>query len=194
MTGNWLRQALTDKRKECPMTEEQQEHTQELPSRSAPYIMAEDVGEETDLSLLLQQTVSDVTEHMSEEEKASYIANLFAGEKLDQNTQLFTHVIPQISPSLTVTNYKPDQAMREASLARESQWMSGDGEISYLASNTLEVYLGTPEHPLEIPQALQHIRQLSESTVLTSRILLGLWNSRRRNAHVSKGDSVAVLL
>ncbi|GCE23315.1 hypothetical protein [Dictyobacter kobayashii] len=71
---------------------------------------------------------------------------------------------------------------------------AGDGEISYLASNTLEVYLGTPERPLEIPQALKQIRQLSESTVLTARIVLGLWNIRRHNDRVSKNGSVAILL
>src|SRR5450755_2300597 len=41
---------------------------------------------------------------------------------------------------------------------------------------------------------MRHIRQLSESTVLTARILLGLWNTRRNNHRVSRNGSVAVLL
>jgi hypothetical protein len=56
------------------------------------------------------------------------------------------------------------------------------------------VYLGSREQPLELGQALRRIRQLSESTVLTARILLGLWNMRRHNHRVSKNGSVAVLL
>jgi hypothetical protein len=104
-------------------------------------------------------------------------------------------VTPEVLSSMAVTNYRPDQAMREASLAQKDQWKPGiGGELLYLASNTLEVYLGTRERPLELPQALKQIRQLSESTVLTGRILLGLWNIRRYNHRVSKNGSVAVLL
>lgn len=149
---------------------------------------------ESEISMLLQKTLSDVTEHMDEQDRADFIARLFEeGANLSQES-LLANVTVQVTKSLTVPNYKPDQAVREASLARENRWAVGDSGVIYMASNALEVYLGTPEHPLELPHALQQIRQLSESTVLTARILLGLWNSRRRNAHVSKGDSVAVLL
>lgn len=149
---------------------------------------------ESELSILLQKTISDVTENMGEQDRANFISRIFEeGGNLSQES-LLANVTTQVTKSITVPNYKPDQAVREASLARKNKWIPVGAGVVYTASNALEVYLGTPEHPLELPQALQQIRQLSESTVLTARILLGLWNSRRRNAHVSKGDSVAILL
>jgi hypothetical protein len=147
------------------------------------------------LSTLLGQALSDAVEGMSEEEATAYIASLFEEGEVDTEHSLFTYVTPEVTSSMAVTNYRPDQAVREASLAQKDQWKPGsDGELFYLASNALEVYLGTREHPLELPQAFKQIRQLSESTVLTGRILLGLWNIRRYNHRVSKNGSVAVLL
>ncbi len=150
---------------------------------------------DSDLSTLLDEALSDALEGMSEEEATAYIASLFAGGEVDTEHSLFAYVTPEVTNSMAVTNYRPDQAMREASLAQKEQWKPGsDGELFYLASNALEVYLGTRERPLELPQALKQIRRLSESTVLTGRILLGLWNIRRYNHRVSKNGSVAVLL
>ena len=151
--------------------------------------------QDSDLSTLLDQALSDAVEGMSEEEATAYIASLFEQGELDSEHSLFAYVTPEVTSSMAVTNYRPDQAVREASLAQKDQWKAGlDGELFYLASNALEVYLGTREHPLELPQALKQIRRLSESTVLTGRILLGLWNIRRYNHRVSKNGSVAVLL
>jgi hypothetical protein len=151
--------------------------------------------QDSDLSTLLDQTLSDAMEGMSEEEATAYIASFFEQGEFDSEHSLFAYVAPEVTSSMAVTSYRPDQAMREASLAQKDQWKAGlDGELFYLASNALEVYLGTREHPLELPQALKQIRRLSESTVLTGRILLGLWNIRRYNHRVSKNGSVAVLL
>lgn len=147
-----------------------------------------------DLSTLFEQTFSDITDYMTEEEATEYLASILEGGEIENENTLFENIIPYVSDNLKITNYRPDQAVREASLAQKNMWRPGDGEISYLASNTLEVYLGTPEHPLEIPQALKQIRRLSESTVLTARIVLGLWNIRRHNDRISKNGSVAVLL
>src|SRR5947209_7521597 len=149
---------------------------------------------ESELSSLIELSISDLVGSMSEEEARSYVAGLFEGGEIDTEHSLFAHVTPQLTPTMTVTDYRPDQAVREASLARKEQWRPKEGEISYHASNALEVYLGTPERPLELPQALKQIRQLNDSTVLTARILLGLWNTRRHNNRVSKNGSVAVLL
>jgi hypothetical protein len=150
---------------------------------------------DSDLSTLFDQALSDVVEGMSEEEATAYIASLFAEGDVDTEHSLFAYVTPEVTGSMAVTNYRPDQAVREASLAQKDRWKPGvEGELFYLASNALEVYLGTRERPLELPQALKQIRQLSESTVLTGRILLGLWNIRRYNHRVSKNGSVAVLL
>lgn len=168
------------------MDEEHKEGA-ELPERTR--------DQDSDLSTLLDQALSDAVEGMSEEEATAYIASLFEEGEVDSEHSLFAYVTPEVTSSMAVTNYRPDQAVREASLAQKDQWKPGsDGELFYLASNALEVYLGTREHPLELPQAFKQIRQLSESTVLTGRILLGLWNIRRHNARVSKNGSVAVLL
>ncbi len=151
--------------------------------------------QDSDLSMLLDQTLSEAMEGMSEEEATAYIASFFDQGEFESEHSLFAYVTPEVTSSMTVTSYRPDQAMREASLAQKDQWKAGlDGELFYLASNALEIYLGTREHPLELPQALKQIRRLSESTVLTGRILLGLWNIRRYNHRVSKNGSVAVLL
>ncbi len=148
--------------------------------------------EESDLSGLLTDTLSDLVASMNGEQAEALLATLFEGGEID--TSLFAHITPQVLPTMAVTDYRPDQAVREASLAKKEQWRPGPGEISYRASNALEVYLGTAERPLDLPQAMKHIRQLSESTVLTARILLGLWNTRRNNNQVSRNGSVAVLL
>ena len=149
---------------------------------------------DSDLSTLLDQALSDAMEGMSEEEATAYIASLFEEGEVDTEHSLFTCVTPEVTSSMAVTSYRPDQAVREASLAQKDQWKPGlDGELFFLASNTLEVYLGTRERPLELSQALKQIRRLSESTVLTGRILLGLRNIRRYNHRVSKNGSVAVL-
>jgi len=149
----------------------------------------------SELSTLFDQALADVVEGMTEDEATAYIASLFKEGEVDTEHSLFAYVTPEVTSSMAVTNYRPDQAMREASLAQKDRWKPGtDGEVFYLASNALEVYLGTRERPLDLPQALRQIRQLSESTVLTGRILLGLWNIRRYNHRVSKNGSVAVLL
>src|SRR5712691_3913881 len=150
---------------------------------------------DSDLSTLFDQALTNAVEGMSEDEATAYIAGLFEEGEIDTEHSLFAYVTPEVTSSMAVTNYRPDQAMREASLAQKDRWKPGmGGEVFYLASNALEVYLGTRERPLELSQALRQIRQLSESTVLTGRILLGLWNIRRYNHRVSKNGSVAVLL
>ncbi len=150
--------------------------------------------EDSDLSSLLGLTISDVIESMNQEEATAYITSLFEGAEIDTDSSLFAHVTPQITPTMSVPDYRPDQAVREASLAKKEHWQPAEGAISYHASNTLEIYLGTPQNPLELPQALKQIRQLSESTVLTARIILGLWNTRRHNARATQNGSVAILL
>lgn len=169
------------------MDEEQEEEDAFLPERT--------MRGDSDLSTMFDQALADAVEGMSEDEATDYIASLFEEGEIDTEQSLFAYVTPEVTNSMAVTSYRPDQAMREASLAQKDQWKPGiGGEVFYLASNALEVYLGTRERPLELPQALRQIRQLSESTVLTGRILLGLWNIRRHNHRVSKNGSVAILL
>src|SRR5579859_2496660 len=155
-------------------------------------LLSTEEGEENELTDLLTHTLSDLVTSMSEEQAEALLATLLEGGETERI--VFPQVAPHVTPTLTVTDYRPDQAVREASLAKKDLWKPGPGEISYRASNTFEVYLGTPEQPLALPQAMKQIRQLNESTVLTARILIGLWNTRRNNSRVSKNGSVAVLL
>jgi hypothetical protein len=175
------------------MEEYQQQKLSLVPSEQ-PEVQMEEEEEENELSSLLDHTLADMTDFMTEEEATEYIASILEGGEIEHETALFENVTPYVTDNIKVTNYRPDQAVREASLAQKHMWRPGHGEISYLASNTLEVYLGTLERPLEIPQALRQIRQLSESTVLTARIVLGLWNIRRHSDRVSKNGSAAILL
>src|ERR1019366_3814813 len=47
------------------------------------------------------------------------------------------------------------------------------------AFKKLHVYLGDPDYPLSMTETREIIRELGESTVLTARIILGLWNIQR---------------
>ena len=157
------------------------------------HLEEEDTSEE-EKSEVAQLFHHALTEHMSEEEASAYLVgfNEPQWEEIPRE-QLFAH-IPQekMGKDLMVTSYHPDRAVREASLAKKDQWRpTSDGEVTYMASNAFEVYFGAP---LEITEAFSKIRTLSESTVLTARIVLGLWNSRRYNKQISQEGSVAILL
>ncbi len=104
--------------------------------------------------------------------------------------------VPYINSTaaLITTNFQEDRAIREATLARKIDWEE-DPEfrrMRYIASNHLHVYLGAPEHPLSLSEALQRIRALGETTILTARILLGLWNIRRCENQLTKDGSAAI--
>lgn len=150
--------------------------------------------DESEVSRLFQQILVEATSGMSEGEASSYLEGLLDGGVFETE-RLFERVTTETSQQINVTSYHPDQAVREASLARKDQWKpSEEGELSYTASNEIEVYLGNQGQPLEIGEALTQIRKLSESTVLTARIVLGLWNSRRHKKHLSQDGSVPILL
>ncbi len=104
--------------------------------------------------------------------------------------------IPQVdsASSLRILNYQEDRAIREAILARTTQWEIGPHSqmLRYVASNQLQVYLGNPVQfqPGRSANALLAVQ--SERTVLTARIVLGLWNSRRNDPRLSQNGSVAI--
>jgi hypothetical protein len=100
----------------------------------------------------------------------------------------------QISPHLSVMNFQPDQAIRQATLARPEQWKQENALFSYRASNDLLVYLGDKRHPLPVEEALKTIRQFSTTTVVTARIVLALWHLRRYEAQLSKSGSAPIRL
>ncbi len=175
--------------------DEQEQQAQQLPLPGAaeelPQEPVED-EEESELASLVGETLSDLVASLDDEQAEALLTTLLDGGEID--TLLFAQVTPQVTPTIAVGDYRPDQAVREASLAKKEQWRPGPGEVFYRASNDMEVYLGSPERPLDVLQAMKQIRQLSESTVLTARIVLGLWNTRRNNSRVSRNGSVAVLL
>jgi hypothetical protein len=100
----------------------------------------------------------------------------------------------EVSPSLSVLNYQPDQAIRQATLAKPEQWKEEDACLSYRASNDLLVYLGNKKHPLPVEEALKTIRQFSTSTVVTARIVLALWHLRRYESQLTNNGSAAIRL
>ncbi len=104
--------------------------------------------------------------------------------------------IPYISSDTTLvtTSFQEDRAIREATLARKADWEKEPtlNRMRYRASNKLLVYIGNPDHPLSLTDALERIRALGETTILTARILLGLWNIRRSEGQLSKDGSAAI--
>jgi len=95
---------------------------------------------------------------------------------------------------LSSTNYAVDKSIREATLAGHDQWKEEEETLVFTSSTRLKVYLGTIQDPLEIPVALKRIQELGETTALTARIVLGIWNLRRANNQLTKNGSVAMRL
>jgi hypothetical protein len=88
---------------------------------------------------------------------------------------------------MTTTNSQIDQSIREASFADWDQNL-------YTSSNNLEVYLGSRQAPLPITEAQAKLQQIGGSTVLTARVVLGLWNLRRNDERFSLNGSAAIRL
>lgn len=148
----------------------------------------------SEIAQLFTTMIVETARGMDEESAADYLAGVLDGGEIEAE-QLFERLVSDDSQPFLVTSYHPDSAVREASLAPKDQWKTAlGGELAYLASNELEVYLGSQGKPLEIGEALNTIRKLNESTVLTARIALGIWNSRRANAQLAKNGSVPVIL
>ena len=95
----------------------------------------------------------------------------------------------QIGTHITTTNSQIDQSIREASFATD-EWEQN----LYMTSNHLEVYLGTRQVPLPITEAQTKLQQLGGSTVLTARVVLGLWNLRRNDERFSLNGSIGIRL
>jgi hypothetical protein len=104
--------------------------------------------------------------------------------------------IPQAdsATSLRTPNYQEDRAIREAILARATQWetVPHSQMLRYVASNQLQVYLDNPAQFQPVRPANALLAMQSERTVLTARIVLGLWNSRRYDPRLSQNGSVAI--
>lgn len=122
---------------------------------------------------------------------ASSIDEAERQERLD----MLARIPKEVTAShLSSTNYHVDRSIREASLADRDQWREEEETLVFTSSNQLKVYLGTPKDPLEMAEALRRIRELGETTALTARIVLGIWNIRRANNQLAKNGSVAMRL
>jgi hypothetical protein len=110
-----------------------------------------------------------------------------------ERLEMLAHVPHEVgSTHLRSTNYQVDKSIREASLASDKQWQEEEETLVFTGSNKLKVYVGTKEKPLEVSAALARVRELDETAVLTARIVLGLWNTRRADHRLSKNGSVAI--
>lgn len=148
----------------------------------------------SEIARLFATVLAESTRGMDASQAATYLAGVLEGDV--ETDHLFERLVTDSDQQFLVTSsHHPDTAVREASLAPRNLWQeSQEGGLTYLASNALEVYLGESGQPLAIGEALNKLRMLSDSTVLTARIALGLWNSRRDDAALSKNGSVPVLL
>ncbi len=165
-------------------------------SQRDPKEIEDEVSDEntSEIARLFTSMIAETTKNMDEEQAADYLAGILDGGEIEAE-QLFERLVSDDTQPFLVTSYHPDSAVREATLAPKDLWKTAlGGELAYLASNELEVYLGSQGKPLEIGEALDTIRKLNESTVLTARIALGIWNSRRANTQLAKNGSVPVLL
>ncbi|HET8845528.1 MAG TPA: hypothetical protein VFN35_28940 [Ktedonobacteraceae bacterium] len=129
--------------------------------------------------------------------------NKSTGEN-DGQDQLFPHdferllslaklpFLPDL-PSLSVPNYPEDRAVREAILAGVTQWHEDQQtrQAFYSASNNLAVYLDMADN--QASDKLQTVPSLQpEGTLLTARILLGLWASKWEVPQLSFHGKVVV--
>lgn len=112
--------------------------------------------------------------------------------------QALLHNIPGANKALqlTTTNYQEDHAIRRAILARPDQWQEEipSQTAFFQASHAIQVYMGGSHAPQSLAQARSVIETQREQTILTARILLGLWLSRRDNCQLSYDEHAAVCI
>lgn len=108
---------------------------------------------------------------------------------------LFANIPTGAQPShLVVTSFPEDTAFRESAFAKAERWTMDVGAPHFTASNQIKVYLDHPSHLLDLSEALKRIGELGESTVLTARIAIGLWTTRRLDRRLSENGSAAISL
>ncbi len=98
------------------------------------------------------------------------------------------------SPTLTLTNYAEDSAVREAMLANVAQWEEDlrSHQWYFSSATMLRVYLKNPDRPLSVEEVHSYLAAQSERTVITARIVVGLWLCRRYDARFSSCGRVAI--
>ena len=111
-----------------------------------------------------------------------------------------------IQQPVTVLDHQPGRAVRQASLAGEKSWKTGHHrgskaqKLYYIASNGIEISLGTPENPLDLEEAKKQIKRAGELTALLDRLLFWYWMLRSRprpgdgKTFISSNGSVPILI
>jgi hypothetical protein len=96
--------------------------------------------------------------------------------------------------SLALTNYAEDQAIREAILASATQWRQQEqtAQPYYRASNAFTIFLDAANTLPSLSESLTKEVLQPEGTLLTARIVLGLWASRRNDPQLSFNGSVMI--
>lgn len=98
------------------------------------------------------------------------------------------------APTLTITNYAEDRAIREAILADVGLW---DEDLRlqrwyFVASNGLRVYFKNSDRLLSLEEMQDQLAGQSERTALTARIVMGLWLCRRDDVRYASCGNVVV--
>lgn len=99
-----------------------------------------------------------------------------------------------VTPFLSLTNYTEDMAIREAILAKATQWRLQEQTALpyYRASNDFSISLDAANAlPSLSESSVKEVPQ-PEGTLITARILLGLWASRHNDPHLSFNGSVMI--
>jgi len=149
-------------------------------------------------SQIINQNMSAPTEQQAISQQSASTSVYLADTDLpveEQEELSIPHTFPPAlytsTQDILVPDYHSDRAIREASLTRLHNWViEANTPPHYTASNQIEVYLvPEKEHQEELPDlpaALERIKALGESTVLTARILCGLLNIRRLEGKLIK--------
>lgn len=101
----------------------------------------------------------------------------------DAELAVLSRIIPDSSATnLSVSNYQEDEAVRHAmfNAPKAKTWPTTDNGAPRYRHRRLNVTCATGDDaPMTRQQAIEYLLTMRESTVLTTRIVLGLWNQRR---------------
>ena len=92
--------------------------------------------------------------------------------------------VTQANDVLLVPNYREDQAVRKAVLQPRTTWDVADDVSSAQPTKNMSVSLYDRDRYIPVEEAQDTLRRMRESTVVTSRIALAIWNDFRHHGLV----------
>ena len=98
----------------------------------------------------------------------------------DPEVALLQRIVNDNAPTLDSPNHSEDRAFRE-SVFSDKDWPAEERLYRFDASNDFAVYFGDPDHPLPLAEAKTQLMTIRDSTLVTLRIALGIWNLRKHN-------------